>query len=89
MKSVGIIKAKERQSQSLNSATGLIKNLIFPEYNMGVDCHNGNAAFVVMRKDGEVMEYGNGIDDDTFKAEVERAAKYYGIHPANILKEMD
>ena len=60
-----------------------------PEYNMGVDCHNGNAAFVVMRKDGEVMEYGNGKDDATFRAEVERAAKFYNIQPSEILKETD
>lgn len=69
------------------------KPLVFskpkPEYNMGVDCHNGNAAFVVMRKDGEVMEYGNGKDDATFRAEVERAAKFYNIHPSEILKETD
>ena len=70
-----------------------IEDLVFqvtkPEYNMGVDCHNGNAAFVVMRKDGEVMEYGNGQDDATFRAEGERAAKFYNIQPSEILKETD
>lgn len=69
------------------------QNLVFakpkPKYNMGVDCHNGNAAFVVMRKDGEIMEYGNGKDDETFKAEVEKAAKFYNIQPSEILKETD
>lgn len=65
------------------------ENVIFgkPKYNMGVDCHNGNAAFVVMGKDGKVMEYGNGKDDERFRAEVERVAKYYNIQPSEILKE--
>ena len=72
-----------------NELTKLIFAKPKPEYNMGVDCHNGNAAFVVMRKDGEVMEYGNGKDDATFRTEVERAAKYYNIQPSEILKETD
>ncbi len=85
--------AKSRRNHSLNSAGEMMKELIFakpkPEYNMGVDFHNGNAAFVVMKKDGEVMEYGNGKDDATFRAEVERAAKFYNIQPVEILKETD
>lgn len=72
-----------------NELTELIFAKPKPEYNMGVDCHDGNAAFVVMRKDGEVMEYGNGKNYATFKAEVERAAKFYNIQPFEILKETD
>lgn len=62
---------------------------IKPQYFMGVDSFNGIASFVVIRKDGEIMEYGTGRDDNTFKLEVKRAAKRYNIKPSEILKEVN
>ena len=57
------------------------------KYYMGVDCYSGICAFTVMRKDGEIMEYGKSMDKEVFEKEVERVARYYNIPKENILKE--
>lgn len=59
------------------------------KYFMGIDaCREKNDyAFCVMRKDGEVMEFGHTHDEKAFKKEVERVANFYNILPNQILKE--
>lgn len=61
------------------------------KYFIGVDASkdNNDYAFCVMRKDGEVMEYGRTNNEEDFEKEVARVANFYNILPDQILKETD
>lgn len=61
------------------------------KYFMGIDaCKEKNDyAFCIMRKDGEVMEFGHTNNEEDFNKEVERVAEFYNIPPTQIIKETD